>query len=79
MSIISRTTEVTVYPKGEPIFSEMATRIRVEDEAAGEFVEIVQEYGQDGKRSIRLDAKEWEYIKQIVDRMFLDIEKHRTP
>ena len=37
-----RTMSLVIAPKGEPIFSECATHVRIVDEAAGEFVEVEQ-------------------------------------
>jgi hypothetical protein len=67
---IIRTTELTVMPEGEPIFSEMATIIRIEDEAAGEFVEIKQ---QSGKQAIAVAPEEWPAIKQAVETLLAEI------
>lgn len=40
-----RITEICVMPKGQPVFSELTTRISIDDEAAGEFVKVTQEGG----------------------------------
>ena len=65
-----QTLSLIVKPKGEPIFSERATTVTREDEAAGEFVAI----SQDGQ-TIRIDRGEWSAIKEAVDRMLLVIEE----
>lgn len=44
----ARTLKIVVLPKGEPIFSELATQIEVMDEAAGEFVKVSQMGGAGG-------------------------------
>ena len=36
----TRVTQLTVAPEGEAIFSEAATTITIDDEAAGEFVKV---------------------------------------
>jgi len=41
----TRITRLSVIPREEPIFSEQATHIAIEDEAAGEFVKVSQEGG----------------------------------
>jgi hypothetical protein len=72
---ITRTTELTVLPEGEPIFSEMATIIRIEDEAAGEFVKIKQQSGHvdaDGQ-AITVSREEWPAIKQAVETLLAEI------
>ena len=65
------TTRLTVVPEGEPIFSEMATHIEMQDEAAGAFVELVQvgKIGEAGRNVVRIDADEWPAIKGAVDQM----------
>lgn len=40
MKYETRTTSVTVYPAGESMYSELATKIEIADEAGGEFVEV---------------------------------------
>jgi hypothetical protein len=67
---ITRTTKITILPKGEPIFSERATHISIEDEAAGEFVAIEQT--QIGK--IHIDITEWPEIKKAIDAMVKNIK-----
>ena len=62
-----RTTAIVVAPEGEPLFSEMATRISIEDEAAGEFVEINQDAPECGK--IKIDPDEWPTIRKAIDQM----------
>lgn len=54
---IERVIKVVVLPDGEPIFSEHATEIEIQDEAGGEFVVVRQTYGSEGKNEIRLTGK----------------------
>lgn len=61
----ARTTQVTLTPKGDPIFSEHAMHLRIVDEAAGEFVEIAQEEG-----AIQIDREEWPYLRAAITKMF---------
>lgn len=65
------TTRLTVVPEGEPIFSELATHIEMQDEAAGPFVELVQvgKIGEAGRNAVRIDAEEWPAIRGAVDQM----------
>ena len=65
------TTRLTVVPEGEPIFSEMATHIEMQDEAAGAFVELVQigKIGEAGRNVVRIDAGEWPAIRGAIDQM----------
>ena len=57
-----RTTQVTLTPKGDPIFSEFASHVRIVDEAAGEFVEVVQDQG-----TIRIDRDEWPHLRSAIE------------
>ncbi len=65
------TTRLTVVPEGEPIFSELATHIEMQDEAAGPFVELVQigKIGEAGRNTIRIDADEWPAIRGAIDQI----------
>lgn len=56
-----------VKPAGEPIFSEMATTIRIEDDAGGPFIEVEQHGNGLGK--IAIDPDEWEEIRNAIDQM----------
>lgn len=52
-----------VKPESEPIFSEMAIRVSIVDEAGGEFLEIT-----DGRQqTIRVDPIEWPELKQTIE------------
>ena len=59
-----RSLEIGVMPKGEPTFSERTTRIRIEDEAGGEFVKIVQ-----GDGRIAIDPDEWPVLRDAIEHM----------
>ena len=63
----SRITQITVCPPNEPIFSEMATTIQISDEAAGEFVELMQTDFRPGK--IRINPEEWPAIRMAINRL----------
>ena len=60
-----RVTRITVTPKDEPVFSEMATHVEVVDEAAGEFVQVTQE--GIAEREIRIYPSEWPAIRKAID------------
>jgi hypothetical protein len=66
--MIIRETQLTVLPDGEPIFSELATSVRIEDEAAGEFVVVSQE-GTPGYGKIAIDRSDWPVLREAIDRM----------
>ena len=72
MEYETRTTRVTVAPKGEPIFSEQVTHIEIDDEAAGEFIVIKQQRGQpdpDLVEAILVDREEWPILRKEIDKM----------
>ena len=58
---------VTVLPKGEPMYSEMATTIRLEDEAGGLFVVVEQDGGHVDKKGVAIDQAEWPQIRKAID------------
>lgn len=69
------TTRLTVVPEGEPIYSEMATHVEMQDEAAGPFVELIQvgKIGEAGRNVVRIDAGEWPAIRGAIDQMIDDL------
>jgi hypothetical protein len=74
MNIISRPTQWTVMPEGEPIFNEQVTVITVEDEAAGEFLRLQQHHVED-KGTIFIDPSEWPVLRQTLDEAFASLKK----
>ncbi len=70
MKYITRKTQITVLPEGEPLFSEMATTVSITDEAGGEYVEVEQEGKLVGK--IRINPEEWPALRAVIDSMIAD-------
>lgn len=64
---ITRTIALAVLPEGERIFAESVTEVRIQDEAAGEFVEIVQPNRTEP--GIAVDPVEWPALREAIDRM----------
>ena len=64
----TRKTSICVMPVGEPTFSEMATHVEIQDEGAGEFVEVKQ-FGFSGKGTVKIDKEEWPAIRSAIDSM----------
>lgn len=65
-----RVMELIVMPKGQPTFSEMATRISIDDEAGGEFIKLTQYGGHnDISKSIAIDPDEWPKLRECIDYM----------
>lgn len=74
MSYETRKTCVTVVPDNEPLFSEMATVVRIVDEAAGEFVEVSQE-GRIDLGKIAIGTAEWPTLRAAIDEMVSQCRK----
>lgn len=72
----SRITQMTIAPEGEPIYSEMATDICIEDEAAGEYIVLKQVTRNDG--TIAINPEEWDVIRTTIDQMFAEIKAHES-
>lgn len=67
---------LAVIPKGEPIYSERVTRIEIQDEAAGPFIEIRQPGDAEESGVVRInDLDEWEAIDQAVRGQLAVIEQ----
>ena len=67
----TRILSLIVLPKGDDIFSEQATTIKIEDEAGGEFIAIEQS-GLVDSGKISIDPMEWPAIRAAIDRMIVD-------
>ena len=76
MKYTTRTLKICILPENEPIFSEMATDIEIEDEAAGEFVKVTQHSGNiDHNKSILITSEEWPQIKAGIEMMLAECRK----
>ena len=62
------TTEVTIKPKGEPIFHELATKIRIDDEAGGPFLRISQ-VRDERNQEITVDIESWGPLRDGIEYM----------
>lgn len=65
---------LVVLPEGKPIFSEMATEIRIEDEAGGPFI-VISQSGFNEKDAVRFDNEEWPHIVDAIERLFKESKK----
>jgi hypothetical protein len=65
----TRVTRLTVVPPGDPLFSEMATHVEIEDDAGGEFVAVRQCNDNSKPGEVLIDADEWPAIRDAIDRM----------
>ena len=69
MTYETRITRLTVAPSDEPIFSEQATHIELDDEAGGEFVVLKQQREGENNNTVAFDFNEWNHIVAAVDRI----------
>lgn len=66
------TLSLIVKPKGEPIFSELATVIEMTDEAAGPFITLRQINDKTEKGEIKIDLEEWPAIQEAIGLMLIE-------
>lgn len=64
----TRVTRLTVAPRGDQTYSEMATHVEIVDEAAGEFVKVSQSKAS-GLAETFIDPSEWPAIRAAINRM----------
>ena len=69
-----RITRLTIAPEGEPIFSESATHVEIEDEASGEFIRIRQINDNAQPGEISIDVSQWPLFKEAVEAMISHIQ-----
>jgi hypothetical protein len=68
MTYEERITSVVVLPEGKPLFDPHATVIKLDDEAAGEFL-IIQQHADGSSGEIRIDIDEWPKIRRSINKM----------
>jgi len=62
-------TEIAVHKETEsPIFGELTTHVKLEDEGGGAFVKICQSRDT-GYNEIRIDFDEVEYLFQAIEKL----------
>jgi hypothetical protein len=60
-------TEISVHKEDEsPIFGEIVTHVKLDDEGAGTFIRLIQ-HNDTQVNEIRLDFNEIEYILKAID------------
>ena len=64
----TRITAVTVLPINAEIFSELATEVRIVDEAGGEYIEVDQ-CGRVDLGKIAINPEEWPALRAAIDDM----------
>ena len=76
MSFIQRFTRISVVPEGEPIYSERATEIEIQDEAAGEFLVVrqVNDRNKDAAEII-IEPDNWPAIRGAIELLLASLRK----
>jgi len=74
---MTRTTQLIVLPEDEPIYSEMATIITIEDEAGGEYLKVEQVASREGIGAIIISPEDWPEIKAAIDRMIGELRENK--
>lgn len=72
-NIITRTTQKTILPEGEDIFSQLAFTAAIQDEGSGEFV-VLRSANNDA--CIVIDPDEWPAIRDAINGLVASIEEH---
>ena len=71
MTYVTTTTEITVHPEEyNPVFGEHVTKIKLDDEAGGAFILMMQDDQQ-----IRLDFEEFDLVSDAVRILRLESKK----
>ena len=65
---VTRILSLIVKPKKEPVFSEQATIIQIDDEGAGAFV-VIKQHGREDIGKIFIDVEEWPAIRCAINQM----------
>ena len=66
---VTETIAVIVKPESEPIFSNLATRVGIDDEGGGCFVVVSQSRDNVTSGDIAIDVEEWPELKNAIDDM----------
>lgn len=71
MKYETKILSLVVKPVGGPIFSEQATVISIDDEAAGEFLKLTQHKGRmgSGEEEVCFNFEEWKTINDAVNKL----------
>ena len=63
----TRVTQIVLCPPSEPLYSEMATTVQIQDESGGEFVEVSQTGSSLGK--VWINPEEWPALRAAINRL----------
>ena len=64
----ARTTQLIVAEYGKEMFDESATRVSIENDCCGEFVEVRQDF-DDKEWKIRIMVEEWPCLREAINQM----------
>ena len=71
-----RTTQLTVGPESESLFSEMQTQVNIVDEAAGEYVEV-QQHGRTDLGKVAINPEEWPMLRAAIDQLISECREDK--
>ena len=69
----TRTTRLSVAPRGESIYSDRAWRVEIDTEGAGEYVVV---YGRENEK-ITIDPDEWVLLFKVIDQLVRECKEDR--
>ena len=78
MSYEIRTIAVLVNKPAEPIFSEMATKVEICDEASGEFLKVSQCNDNSENGTIQITPEEWPGLRDAIDMMIKECREEKS-
>ena len=65
----TRTTQVFVGVKGEPLYNELGFVVEITDEGGGEFVEVYSAIRESGEGNLRIDAARWPALRDAIENL----------
>ena len=77
MSYEIRTIAVLVNKPAEPILFEMATKVEICDEAAGEFLKVSQSNDKAENGTIQITPEEWPVLREAIDMMIKECREEK--
>ena len=75
MSYRVRVTERVILPYNEPVFSESATVVRIDNEAAGDYIKVKQCHEGAEVGVVCFDKESWPLIRDVIDKMMQECEE----
>lgn len=72
MTFERRVTAMIVNKKGEPIFSDYATKVEIVDDASGEYVEVSQVCQEGFNGKISISGGEWPVLREAIEQLLAE-------